>query len=206
MAITNYTELKSAVADFLNRDDLTSVIPTFISLAEAQMQRVIRHHKMMQRSEAEIDTRYFALPSDWAETVRFHVIGDRTYRLELTSLDDMLQLRQANGNPTGIPTHFAHVGEQLEVYPTPSGTFDVELLYFKDIPALSDSNTTNWLLTDYPDVYLYGALMQSAPYLDDDQRMQVWSTLYGNAVQSINQESKKSRYSGAGMRVRINTY
>lgn len=206
MPITNYTELKSAVADFLNRDDLTSVIPTFISLAEAQMQRVIRHHKMMQRSEAEIDTRYFALPSDWAETVRFHVIGDRTYRLELTSLDDMLQLRQANGNPTGIPTHFAHVGEQLEVYPTPSGTFDVELLYFKDIPALSDSNTTNWLLTDYPDVYLYGALMQSAPYLDDDQRMQVWSTLYGNAVQSINQESKKSRYSGAGMRVRINTY
>lgn len=206
MPITNYTELKSAVADFLNRDDLTSVIPTFISLAEAQMQRVIRHHKMMQRSEAEIDTRYFALPSDWAETVRFHVIGDRTYRLELTSLDDMLQLRQANGNPTGIPTHFAHVGEQLEVYPTPNGTFDVELLYFKDIPALSDSNTTNWLLTDYPDVYLYGALMQSAPYLDDDQRMQVWSTLYGNAVQSINQESKKSRYSGAGMRVRINTY
>lgn len=206
MPITNYTELKSAVADFLNRDDLTSVIPTFISLAEAQMQRVIRHHKMMQRSEAEIDTRYFALPSDWVETVRFHVIGDRTYRLELTSLDDMLQLRQANGNPTGIPTHFAHVGEQLEVYPTPSGTFDVELLYFKDIPALSDSNTTNWLLTDYPDVYLYGALMQSAPYLDDDQRMQVWSTLYGNAVQAINQESKKSRYSGAGMRVRINTY
>jgi len=206
MPITNYTELKSAVADFLNRDDLTSVIPTFISLAEAQMQRVIRHHKMMQRSEAEIDTRYFALPSDWAETVRFHVIGDRTYRLELTSLDDMLQLRQANGNPTGIPTHFAHVGEQLEVYPTPSGTFDVELLYFKDIPALSDSNATNWLLADYPDVYLYGALMQSAPYLDDDQRMQVWSTLYGNAVQSINQESKKSRYSGAGMRVRINTY
>lgn len=206
MPITNYTELKSAVADFLNRDDLTSVIPTFISLAEAQMQRVIRHHKMMQRSEAEIDTRYFALPSDWAETVRFHVIGDRTYRLELTSLDDMLQLRQANGNPTGIPTHFAHVGEQLEVYPTPSGTFDVELLYFKDIPALSDSNTTNWLLTDYPDVYLYGALMQSAPYLDDDQRMQVWSTLYGNSVQAINQESKKSRYSGAGMRVRINTY
>lgn len=206
MAITTYAELQSAVADFLNRDDLTSVIPTFISLAEAQMQRTIRHHKMMQRSEAEIDTRYFGLPSEWVETVRFHVVGDRTYRLELTSLDDMLQLRQANGNPTGIPTHFAHVGEQIEVYPTPSGTFDVELLYYEKIPALSATNTTNWLLTDHPDVYLYGALMQSAPYLDDDQRMQVWSTLYGTAVQAVNQESQKARYSGAGMRVRINTY
>ena len=206
MTITTYTELKAAIADWLVRDDLTAVIPSFISLAEAQMQRVIRHHKMMQRAEAEIDTRYFVLPNDWLETVRFHLRGDRTYRLELTSLDDMLQLRQANGDPSGIPTHFAHVGQQLEVYPSPSGAFDVELLYHKQIPALSDSNTTNWLLADHPDVYLYGALLQSAPYLDDDQRMQVWSTLYGNAIQAINQESKKARYSGSGMRMRINTY
>ena len=82
----------------------------------------------------------------------------------------------------------------------------MELLYYQKIPALSASNTTNWLLTAHPDVYLYGALMQSAPYLDDDQRMQVWSTLYGNAVQAVNQESEKARYSGAGMRMRINTY
>lgn len=206
MPITNYTELKSAIADWLVRDDLTAVIPSFIALAEAQIQRVVRHHKMMQRSEAEIDTRYFVLPNDWVETVRFHVRGDRTYRLELTSLDDMLQLRQANGDPSGIPTHFAHVGQQLEVYPSPSGVFDVELLYHKKIPALSEASPTNWLLTDHPDVYLYGALLQSAPYLDDDQRMQVWSTLYGNAIQAINQESKKARYSGSGMRMRINTY
>lgn len=206
MAITTYAELQSAVADFLNRDDLTSVIPTFISLAEAQMQRVIRHHKMMNRAEAEIENRYFALPADWLETARFHVRGDRTYRLELTSMDDMLQLRQANADLTGRPSHFAHIGDQLEVYPTPDGTYSVELLYHQKIPALSVSNTTNWLLTDHPDVYLYGALMQSAPYLDDDQRMQVWSTLYGNAVQAVNQESKKARYSGSGMRMRINTY
>ena len=206
MAITNYTELQSAVADFLNRDDLTSVIPTFISLAEAQMQRVIRHHTMMNRATAQIDTRYFVLPSDWLETARFHLIGDRTYRLELTSMDDMLQLRQANADISGRPSHFAHIGDQLEVYPSPSGTYNVELLYHQKIPALSASNTTNWLLTAHPDVYLYGALMQSAPYLDDDQRMQVWSTLYGNAVQAVNQESEKARYSGAGMRMRINTY
>lgn len=206
MAITTYAELQSAVADFLNRDDLTSVIPTFIDLAEAQMQRTIRHHKMMQRAEAEIDTRYFVLPSDWLQTARFHLKGDRTYRLELTSMDDMLQLRQANADITGRPSHFAHIGEQIEVYPSPNGTYDVELLYYKKIPALSASNTTNWLLTDHPDVYLYGALLQAAPYLDDDQRIQVWSTFYGNAVQAITQESQKARYSGAGMRMRINTY
>ena len=206
MTITNYTNLKSAIADWLLRDDLTAVIPSFIALAETQMQREIRHHKMMQRAEAEIDTRYFALPADWVETARFHVAGDLPTRLELTSMDDMLQLRELNANTGGRPTHYAHIGEQLEVFPTPNGTYDVELLYYQKIPALSDVNATNWLLTDYPDVYLYGSLMQAAPYLDNDQKMQVWAGLYGSAVNSINAESKKARYSGAGMRIRINSY
>jgi hypothetical protein len=206
MTITNYTNLKAAIADWLLRDDLTAVIPSFIALAETQMQREIRHHKMMQRAEAEIDTRYFALPSDWIETARFHVAGDRPTRLELTGMDDMLQLRELNGNASGRPTHYAHIGEQLEVFPTPGATYDVELLYFQKIPALTDAAPTNWLLTDYPDAYLYGALMQAAPYLDDDQKMQVWASLYAAAVNSINAESKKARYSGAGMRIRINSY
>ena len=206
MTITNYTELKAAIADWLLRDDLTAVIPSFIALAETQMQREIRHHKMMNRAEAEIDTRYFALPADWIETARFHVTGDLPTRLELTSMDDMLQLRELNANTSGRPTHYTHIGDQLEVFPTPSGVFDVELLYYQKIPTLSDSVATNWLLTDYPDAYLYGALMQAAPYLDNDQKMQVWAGLYGSAVNSINAESKKARYSGAGMRIRINSY
>jgi hypothetical protein len=206
MTITNYTTLKAAIADWLLRDDLTAVIPSFIALAETQMQREIRHHKMMQRAEADIDTRYFALPSDWLETARFHVTGDRPSRLELTSMDDMLQMRQMNGNTSGRPTHYAHIGEQLEVFPTPGALYNVELLYFQKIPPLSDGNATNWLLTDYPDVYLYGALMQAAPYLDDDAKMQVWAGLYGSSINSINAESKKARYSGAGMRMRINSY
>jgi hypothetical protein len=206
MTITNYPTLKAAIADWLLRDDLTAVIPSFIALAETQMQREIRHHKMMQRAEADIDTRYFALPSDWLETARFHVTGDRPSRLELTSMDDMLQMRQMNGNTSGRPTHYAHIGEQLEVFPTPGALYNVELLYFQKIPPLSDGNATNWLLTDYPDVYLYGALMQAAPYLDDDAKMQVWAGLYGSSINSINAESKKARYSGAGMRMRINSY
>jgi hypothetical protein len=206
MAITTYAELQSAVADFLNRDDLTSVIPTFISLAEAQMQRTIRHHKMMETSTFGINSRYTDLPTDWLQTIRLSITGDRTYRLELASMDDMLQLRQANADTTGRPITFTHIGEQFEVYPSPDGTYEVDFLYYKKIPALSDSNTTNWLLTDHPDVYLYGALLQAAPYLDDDQRIQVWSSFHGSAVQAITQESQKARYSGSGMRMRINTY
>ena len=206
MTITTYTELKAAIADWLLRDDLTAVIPSFISLSEAQMQREIRHHKMMDRLAFNVSTQYADLPADWLQTERLNVTGDRPTRLELTSVDDMLQLRELNGGTSGKPARFAHIGEQIEFFPTPDATYEVELLYFQKIPVLSDSNASNWLLADYPDVYLYGALMQAAPYLDDDAKMQVWAGLYGSAVNSINAESKKARYSGAGMRIRINSY
>ena len=73
MAITNYTELKSTIADWLNRDDLTTVIPTFISLAEHQMERSVRHYKMIVRKAALLDTQYTDLPNDWLETIRVHL-------------------------------------------------------------------------------------------------------------------------------------
>ena len=62
MALSNYNDLKASIADFLNRDDLTSVIPDFISLAEAQLNREIRHWRMEDRSIATIDSQYTALP------------------------------------------------------------------------------------------------------------------------------------------------
>ena len=73
MAISTYAELQTAIADFLIRDDLTSVIPTFITMAEAQLNRDVRHWKMEQRSTAELDDQYLTLPTDWIETVRVTV-------------------------------------------------------------------------------------------------------------------------------------
>ena len=205
MAITTYTELKASIADFLNRDDLTSVIPDFISLAEAQMEREIRHYSMEKRSTAEIDSRYSEIPSDFLEPIRFH-IEERSTRLELISLDDMLELRQNTNDAGGIPTNYAISGGAIEVYPTPDATYNGELLYYASIDKLSGSNASNWILTSHPDAYLYGALVQSAPYLKDDARMQIWSMLYAGAVSSINTQSKKAKSGGSGLRIKIRSY
>lgn len=206
MTITNYATLKTAVADFLNRDDLTSAIPTFIALAEAQMEREVRHYRMQQRSVADVDSRYTPVPPGWLETVRFHITDDRLTRLELTSLDDMLQLRQERGNRPGKPTHYAHVGSSLEIYPTPDTTYVAELLYYEKIPRLSGAVTTNWLLDAAPDAYLYGALLQSAPYLKDDARMQVWASLYSGAVAALDKSSDRAKYGGSGLRMRLRAF
>ncbi|TAE78733.1 MAG: hypothetical protein EAZ84_00410, partial [Verrucomicrobia bacterium] len=99
MSIDTYAELQSAIADWLDRQDMTAVIPSFISLAEADINRVLRDYRMEKRSTAQVDAQYSALPIDWLETIRVQIVGD-TSRLELVSdgaLADMRAMRNDAG-------------------------------------------------------------------------------------------------------------
>lgn len=200
MAITTYAELQSAVADFLNREDLTSVIPTFISLAEADLQQRVRHYQMEARTTLSLSGQYTDLPDDWVETIRLSVGSDA---LELISQSELLDRGELTNDTAGQPRYYALTAGQLEVFPVPDDTYTATLIYTASIPALSDSNTSNWLLTAAPDAYLYGALMQSAPYLAEDARVGVWSALSERAIQSLNAASTKAKYSGTGLRLKI---
>lgn len=206
MAITTYAELKSSIANWLNRDDLTSVIPDFISLTEAGINRDLRHYKMINRVDATLDSRYVQMPADWLETVRFGITSGTTYRLELISRDDMLEYRQNTSDIAGIPKFYANIGDTIEVFPTPAAEYQMQLQYYAKTPALSDSNTTNWLLTDAPDIYLYGSLIQAAPYLNDDARAETWAALYSAAMQSMQKTSDDTRFAGSGLRMRVTSY
>jgi len=206
MPITTYAELKSSITDFLNRDDLDTVAADFIALAEADMQRGLRHWRMEKRSTAEIDTQYSAIPADFLEVIRFYITSNDTRPLELISQAELLDRKYRNLNTSGKPAYYAITAGEIEVYPVPDGTYTAELYYYSTIPALSDSNTSNWLLQYYPDCYLYGSLVHSAPYLRDDARIQTWAALYKNAIDSINLESESSKFGGAGRRLKIRSY
>jgi hypothetical protein len=80
------------------------------------------------------------------------------------------------------------------------------MVYYGKPTALSDSNATNWLLTYYPDAYLYGSLMHSAPYLADDGRIQIWAALLQSAIDGINQDSEEAKFNSAGQRIKIRSY
>jgi len=204
MALSNYTGLKASIADFLNRDDLTAVIPDFVSLAEAQINRDIRHWKMEARSSGEQSAgdEYMQIPADWVETIRLHLTGTGTSVVNLVSRDSMADKREAQENATGTPRMYTHADGQFQLYPTPSNDTDFELLYYQKIPSLI-TNTDNWLLLEAPDVYLYGALLHSAPYLADDQRVGVWAQMYSAAVQRLNQVSEDAMFSGSGLTLKV---
>ena len=202
--ITDYDSLKLAVAGFLNRDDLTSSIPAFISLAEAQIsRRDIRHWRMQNRAETSSDSRYIDVPPTWIETMRLVAQGDPDRPLEFVGRWDMADMRRRMGEAPAPPMYYSHIEGTFEVFPVPGESVTYELQYLQEIPKLSDANTSNWLLDEAPDVYLYGALIHTAPYLQNDQRTQTWASLYSAGVAAVNRTSKRAMASGSGKRKKI---
>lgn len=199
MSISTYTELKDAIADFLLRTDLDAAIPTFIRLAEARMDRDVRHWRQEKRSVAQLDGQYSAIPADYLRPIRLQITDAPTSEVAPISTAQMLQLRGDRNDRVGRPTHYALTAGSLELYPTPDNTYNASLVYYGRVAALSDSNATNWLLTEAPDAYLYGALVHSAPYLKDDPRISVWASLYTSAIEALNKTSDDAKYGGAGL-------
>ena len=201
MTIATYAQLKTAIADFLNRDDLTAVIPTFITLAEASFNRKLRDWRMVKRSTTAFDEPFELLPDGWLETIRLGMPGQGP--LKLVSSQDMMLLK-ADHSPPGIPKYFAHTAGQLEFWPEPSADAGTgQMVYYAQIEPLGELIDRNWLLSAAPDLYLYGSLLHSAPYLKDDPRIVVWGGLYRDILNSMMEESKAAQHSGPiSMRLR----
>ena len=206
MPITTYAELQTVIADFLDRDDQTERIKTFIDLAEANMNRLIRHWRMERRSTAVMDTQYTSLPTDYLEMIRLMTTGATPRRLELVGQGQLLELRENNKDLKKQPLNYAITDGTIEVFPIPDTSYTAEMVYYSRIDALTTSNTSNWVLQYHPDAYLYGALIHSAPFLGEDARMGTWAALFQSAIDAINMDNEKAKSGGAGRRIKIRSY
>jgi hypothetical protein len=192
MAVDTYANLKTEIADHLDRDDLTSKVDTFIDLAEARHKRDIRIREMITRSTITIDARYEDLPTGFLEAINFRILTDPVTELEYKTPAELSLYRQES---TGKPKYYT-IGAQLEFDRAADASYSGEMLYHKAATALSDDNTSNPILVRAPDAYLYGALLAAAPYLQHDERIETWATLYKSAVDSLKQAARQERAVG----------
>jgi hypothetical protein len=199
MSITTYAELQASVASWLNRGDLTASIPDFITLAESQLSRDLKARQMEAKTTIStvIGTNTVALPTDMLEMRRFLVAGSYNQPLSYRSPDE--QSIDFSANSSGQPIVFTVIGANAELAPIPDAVYSLELTYRQRIPALSITNTTNWLLTNWPDAYLWASLLAATPFIMNDVRLPVWTQLYAQAVTGINDVDW---YSGSTMKVR----
>lgn len=192
MAINTYATLVTAVENWLARGDLTDRIPEFIALAEAKFNRVLMHPGMETRSTAVVDTgstepEFISLPGDFQSMrrVRLSSVTGKPALLYL-SQTQMADYRFSIDNVTGQPVYYSIMGGELELAPTPNDDYTLEMVYRAYIPALTSTNTTNWLLTLAPDLYLYGALLESAPHIKEDERLPVWANAVSTVIDQLN--------------------
>ncbi len=203
MAISTFSELKTAVANWLDRSDLTDRIPEFIALAEARHRRDFKIRRMETRVTANTiaDTEFYTLPDNYVAMRNIQLNTDTKTALEYLTPEQMDRVRA--GSTTGKPKAYSIMGNTFQLRPIPDAVYEIEMLYYKYFTALSDSNTTNDMLTHHPDLYLYGSLVEAEPYLNNDKRVQTWAGFYDRAKNDLITTNERDRHSGVAPTTRI---
>jgi hypothetical protein len=201
-----YDELKTNIANFLNRSDLTNQIDFFIDATEAELNRRLRVKDMIKRATATADGQYLSLPTDWLEAINVQIDGNSFKPLFQQSIESMDVYRKGNNNVTGLPAFFALVDNTIELAPTPDSSYTLQLTYYGTIDALSDSNTSNFISNSYPDAYLYGALKHASIYLMEDDRVALFTQQFEKALEEMRMEQEKAEFGKGSLMQRRKTY
>ena len=201
-----YSELKTNIANYLNRSDLTSEIDIFIDNTEAELNRRLRVADQVKRSVATADGQYLSLPSDWLEAINIEITSNDFRPLMQMSIESLDVYRKANNNITGQPIYYAIVDNTLELAPTPDAEYTLQLTYFSKIDALSDSNTSNFVLASHPDIYLYGSLKHASVFLMEDERAPLFNAQFEKSLEEIRLQQERAEFAKGSLIPRRRTY
>lgn len=186
----NYAELQAKVAAWLHRSDLTAIIPDFIALAEERMNRDLRVRQMeVALSETAIVDNRIAVPAGTVGVKTLWVPGYESTPITTQSFESVLALSRGR---VGMPTRWAWQGSDFFF----DGTGSVQGALYQAIPALSDSDPSNWLIAAHPSAYLFGALYEAAIYVKDAEEESRYGGRFGAAIDAVNGGDMRDRLSG----------
>jgi hypothetical protein len=196
----NYAELQQTIAAWLNRGDLEDVIPTFISDAEARLNRDRRVRLQSARTTVTIGEDEHALPADYRELDSWYHDGPTFYGPIEVVDGNALPLLKARHGRTGPPQFAAIMDRKAYFAPEPDGEYETRMSFWRRVPPLTDGDPENWFLDAHPDIYRLAALAESAPYLMDDERLTVWEAQLDARLEDFWRSSEAERFSGSLVR------
>lgn len=199
--ITDYATLVTAIGDYLARSDLSGYIPNFLQNVEAKIYRSLRLRAQETALSGTIASGVLALPADYLELKHAYIDGSPITFLERSTPETIYKqfpVRSASGTPRLIATE----GDNFIFGPYPDDTYSISGIYYKQLTSLSASNTTNWFTTNAPDVLLYGALLEAQPFLMNDKRIPTWMQFYQEALETVNRQERRQKYSGSTLAIR----
>ncbi len=199
MSITTYGELQTAVTSWLHRSDLTSIVPDLIVLGEKRIFRKVRCRVMETALNETIASGVIAVPSDYLELKYSYINTTPVSNLTKASASQIYAeypLRTSDKKPVKI----AREGSNFIFGPYPDSTYQVKGIYYAKPTSIVTS--ANALFLANPDLYLFAALCEAAPYIKDDPRLVIWEAKLTAVLEDIRNEDADENASGGGMTVR----
>jgi len=204
MALSTYTELKTTIANWLNRSDLTSEIQDdFIKLTEADLNSKLRVRSMISQSTITIDAETEALPEGFLQVRDFYILSGET-KLPLRYMTPSQMDQTAGSSSKGCPSSYTILGDTFRFMPKPDGTYSGVINYYKSFSPLSSSVATNYILTSHPSIYLYGALYHAANFLGgiEPRQVQQWQQQYVTSLERLERNDREDQYGNAPLQQR----
>ena len=204
MALTNYTTLKTSIANWLNRSDLTDEIADdFIKLTEADFNSKLRVRKMIAQTSFTVDTETEALPTGFLQVRDIYILSGNT-KYPLTYQTPSQMDSTVGTSTTGRPSSYTILGDTFRFSPKPDDSYTAYINYYKSFDALSDTNTTNYILSTHPAIYLYGSLFHAANFLGgiNPQQVQTWQQMYATTMERLELNDREDQVSGSPLQIR----
>jgi len=201
VSINSYANLKTALANYLDRSDLTSRLDEFIELAEARFADDIRIRAMETTATQTLTagTRSYSLPTGYLQGRNFQINTDPITALEYITPEMMDRIWA--GSKTGRPRTYTILGDNYLLGPSPDSADTLEITYYKEFTPLSGSATTNWIILNRPNLYLYACLLEAAPFLGNPEDAATWARFYTEALDRLQNADARDRFSGSALRI-----
>jgi hypothetical protein len=201
----NYGTLKTNVANYLHRDDQAANIPGFILLGQARMSHDLEI-PMMDGTESLAVTasvKEVALPETVLRIKSIRIPFSGGFRtLQLNSLVQNSQIYEGAGGATADPLYYARYGFTLELAPPPSADNTLSLIVKKRLVEFVEDTDTDDILTNYPNIYLYAAMLEASVFVEDSERITTWKAYYDDEVFKLNEDAEDQLWSGAPMQIK----
>lgn len=198
MSISTYSELQTAVANWLQRDNLNSIIPDLIMLGEKRILRKVRVRSMESELNGTISNGVLAVPDDYLDLKFVYLDAIPTIPLRRVSGSQVYQQFPYRSS-VGKPQIIGRQGDNFIFGPYPDSTYTVKGIYYAKPESIQTS--ANDLFLDNPDLYLFAALAEAAPYLKDDNRIQLWEAKREAIIMDLDNQDVEEYSSGGGMAV-----
>jgi len=188
MALDTFGNLKTSIVSWSKRTDTLSLLADFILLAEAEMWKTLRIRDMETSSTDTASSKDLALPTNYIEMRRVRAIsGGEYYDINFVTPNGL-----EDQNTSGIPRNYT-ITDQINF--DRATTYDIETQFYAKLTALSDSNTSNAVLSRFPDIYLFGSLWALWRWAMDIEKSEYYYALFQNAIKGANKEDESGRYS-----------